>query len=128
MRAIENVQLPLIYRGMMSKKRKNLAEEALEMVGLKDRMHHFPSQLSGGEKQRVAIARALVMKPLIILADEPTGALDSKTSSEIMDIFVKLNKELDMTIVQVTHDPKISEYGNVHINILDGVINEHIRR
>lgn len=120
--AIKNVEIPLIYRGMNGKLRKELAEEALEMVGLKDRMHHLPSQLSGGQQQRVAIARAIVGKPSIILADEPTGALDSKTGNLIMELFIELNKKHSMTIVQVTHEEEIAEYGNRIIRLVDGEI------
>ncbi|MCG8538764.1 MAG: ABC transporter ATP-binding protein [Clostridia bacterium] len=120
--ARENVELPLIYRGMWGNDRKRKATEALEIVGLGDRLHHLPSQLSGGEKQRVAIARAITMEPAVVLADEPTGALDSHSSNNIMRIFKKLNKELGMTIVQVTHDYEVSLHGQKTYHILDGVI------
>ncbi|WP_432409629.1 ABC transporter ATP-binding protein [Wukongibacter sp. M2B1] len=120
--ARENVELPLIYRGVWGAERKNKATEALEIVGLGDRLHHLPSQLSGGEKQRVAIARAITMEPAVVLADEPTGALDSKSSNNIMDIFKKLNRELGMTIVQVTHDYDVALHGHKIYHILDGVI------
>jgi len=120
--ALENVELPLIYRGVWGKERKNKALRALEMVGLGDRKRHLPSQLSGGEKQRVAIARAITMQPSIILADEPTGALDSKSSENIMNIFKRLNEELGMTIVQVTHDHDVAQYGQKIFHILDGQI------
>lgn len=121
--ALENVELPLIYRGVFGKERRQKAIKALEMVGLADRKNHNPSQLSGGEKQRVAIARAITMEPSIILADEPTGALDSKSGKNVMNIFQKLNKELGMTIIQVTHDDKIARYGDKVFHILDGKIN-----
>lgn len=120
--AFENVQLPLIYRGMSAKQRRTVAAKALEDVGLGDRLRHMPSQLSGGEQQRVAIARAISMGPSVILADEPTGSLDSISSKNIMAIFQKLNKEHGMTIVQVTHDEDMSLYGNRIFRILDGKI------
>ncbi|MDW7668698.1 MAG: ABC transporter ATP-binding protein [Bacillota bacterium] len=120
--AIKNVEIPLIYRGIRKKIRKELCEEALMVVGLKDRMHHLPNQLSGGQQQRVAIARAIVGKPAVILADEPTGALDSKTGNDIMEIFQKLNKENNMTIVQVTHEENIAKIGNRIIRLIDGYI------
>ncbi len=122
MNAIKNVEIPLIYRGMNAKKRRELAEIALEQVGLKDRMHHLPSQMSGGQQQRVAIARALVGNPSIILADEPTGALDTKTGDLIMELFVELNQKKSMTIVQVTHEEEIAEYGSRIIRLVDGEI------
>ncbi|QIB27556.1 ABC transporter ATP-binding protein [Caloranaerobacter azorensis] len=120
--ALENVELPLIYQGILGKKRKKIAKEALEAVGLGDRMNHLPSQLSGGEQQRVAIARAISSNPSLILADEPTGALDSRTSETIMNIFQKLNRELKITIVQVTHERKIALYGHKIYHLLDGKI------
>ncbi len=120
--AIKNVEIPLIYRGIKKKHRKILSEEALKVVGLGDRMHHLPNQLSGGQQQRVAIARAIVGKPAVILADEPTGALDTKTGSDIMEIFKKLNRENNMTIVQVTHEEEIAKIGNRIIRLIDGQI------
>ncbi|MGI6777776.1 MAG: ABC transporter ATP-binding protein [Acetivibrionales bacterium] len=120
--ALENVQLPLIYRGEFGRKRRELAASALEAVGLEDRMRHMPSQLSGGEQQRVAIARAICMEPAVILADEPTGALDSVSGKNIMAIFQKLNRERGITVVQVTHDENISSFGNRIFRILDGKI------
>lgn len=119
--AIKNVEIPLIYRGENKKIRRELAQEALELVGLKERMHHLPTQLSGGQQQRVAIARALAGNPAIILADEPTGALDSKTGNMIMELFVGLN-EKGMTIVQVTHEEEIAEYGSRIVRLVDGEI------
>ena len=119
--ALENVALPLFYRGVGRKKRNMLAMEQLERMGLADRAHHLPGELSGGQKQRVAIARALVTTPTIILADEPTGALDSQTSREVIDVFRQLNAE-GMTIVVVTHDPGVGAATNRIINIVDGQI------
>jgi putative ABC transport system ATP-binding protein len=120
--ARDNVELPLIYRGMAAGERHKLAEAALEQVGLAHRMKHFPRQMSGGEQQRVAIARAIVGDPQVILADEPTGALDSKTSLVIMDIFTRLNRERGLTIVQVTHAREVALYGSRIIHIADGMI------
>lgn len=117
---IDNVELPLLYRNVSSSERRILAEEALESVGLKNRMKHFPNQLSGGQKQRVAIARAIVGKPEIILADEPTGNLDSVMGAEVMDILLKLNQENSTTIVMVTHDKRMAEKTHKLIRLFDG--------
>ncbi|MFX0572456.1 ABC transporter ATP-binding protein [Bacillus pumilus] len=117
--ARRNVELPMIYAGISQKERKERAEMALEKVGLADRMKHMPSELSGGQKQRVAIARAIVNKPQLILADEPTGALDSKTSFSIMEQFTKLNEE-GTTIVLVTHEEEIAAYTNRTVVVRDG--------
>ena len=121
--AIENVALPLFYQGVSRKKRNRLAMEQLERLGLADRAHHLPGELSGGQKQRVAIARSLITNPSIILADEPTGALDSKTSHDVMQIFRHLNDE-GMTIVIVTHDPGVGEQTNRIIRLVDGQITD----
>lgn len=120
--AVENVALPLFYQGVSRKKRRMLALEQLERVGLADRAHHLPGELSGGQKQRVALARALITNPSIILADEPTGALDSKTSKEVMQLFRDLNADRNMTVIIVTHDPGVGEQTNRIIRISDGQI------
>lgn len=120
--ALENVALPLFYQGVGRRRRNALAMEQLERMGLADRAHHLPSEMSGGQKQRVAIARALITKPALILADEPTGALDSKTSREVMQVFRDLNKNEDMTVVIVSHDPGVGEQTNRIIRIADGEI------
>ena len=120
--AVENVELPLFYQGVSRKKRHTLALEYLERLGLLDWAEHYPNELSGGQKQRVAIARALITKPQIILADEPTGALDSKTSVEVMQLLKQLNAEEHITQIIVTHDPLVAEQTNRIIRIKDGVI------
>jgi len=119
--ALENVELPTLYARISKSEGEKRAREALALVGLADRMEHFPSQLSGGQQQRVAIARALVNRPSILLADEPTGNLDSRTSVEIMDIFQKLNDE-GLTIVLVTHEPDIANFAKRSIQFRDGKI------
>lgn len=121
--ALENVALPLFYRGVPRRKRNALALEYLDRLGLKDWAHHLPSEMSGGQKQRVAIARAMVNHPKILLADEPTGALDSKSGEQIMELFDSLNEE-GVTIVMITHDPKIAAKAKRIVRIIDGEIYE----
>jgi putative ABC transport system ATP-binding protein len=120
--ALKNVELPMIYAGISKSERQSRAEEALKKVGLADRMDHLPNALSGGQKQRVAIARAIVNKPKIILADEPTGALDSKTSIDIMEQFRELNEEEGVTVIVVTHESEVAAYAKRTIFVRDGMI------
>jgi len=120
--ALENVLLPLTYTGMGAKASREKALKALEMVGLQDRVDHNPSELSGGQQQRVAIARALVNDPAIVLADEPTGALDSKTGAEIIGLFQSLHKDYGQTVILVTHDPFIARHTDRIIRLADGNI------
>jgi putative ABC transport system ATP-binding protein len=122
MSALENVELPMLYSGVPSKERIKRALAALRMVGLEERKDHRPNQLSGGQQQRVAIARALVNDPPLILADEPTGNLDTKTSVEVMELLVSLNEERGITIVLVTHEPDIAHFSKRIIRVLDGSI------
>ena len=124
MSALENVALPLVYAGVRKKVRRERAREALVRVGLEDRTAFNPTQLSGGQKQRVAIARAMVNKPKILLADEPTGALDSRSSAQVMELFQKLNEE-GVTVVMITHDPGIAHHAKRIVDIFDGEISEH---
>ncbi len=124
---LRNVESPLIYAGVPKRERKERAERMLAKVGLENRMKHLPNELSGGQKQRVAIARALVNNPAIILADEPTGALDSKTSKQIMELFIQLNQE-GKTVIIVTHEEEIAAYTNRVITLKDGVITDDRRR
>ncbi|MBX2998321.1 MAG: ABC transporter ATP-binding protein [Caldilineaceae bacterium] len=126
--ALANVELPLIYAGMSGRERRKRAAESLEMVGLGNRLDHKPNELSGGQQQRVAIARALINRPKLILADEPTGNLDTKTSDEIMRLFQQLNRERGMTIIFVTHDPETADYCQRVIHIRDGQIERDERK
>ena len=120
--ALENVEMPLVYRRVPAGQRRRLALEALEKVGLADRAGHDPNQLSGGQQQRVAIARAIVSQPRVILADEPTGNLDTKMSQEIMNLVTRLNHEEGITVVMVTHEPDMAAYASRAIHFLDGRI------
>ncbi len=121
--ALDNVELPLLYgKGIRTSERHKRAKEMLTAIGLTDRMDHFPNQLSGGQQQRVAIARALINRPSILLADEPTGNLDSRTSVEVMDIFQRLNTESGITVLVITHERDIAEYGSRIIRFRDGKV------
>ncbi|MBO4801396.1 MAG: ABC transporter ATP-binding protein [Bacteroidaceae bacterium] len=120
--AVENVELPLFYQGVSRRKRHQMAMDELEKMGLTDWAAHYPNEMSGGQRQRVAIARALVTRPQIILADEPTGALDSKTGIEVMELLKRLNREEHITMIIVTHDPNVAAQTNRIIRIKDGVI------
>ncbi|QTL50321.1 MULTISPECIES: ABC transporter ATP-binding protein [Priestia] len=122
--AVENVELPMVYAGVTRKERQARAEAALEKVGLSERMKHLPSELSGGQKQRVAIARSIVNNPTLILADEPTGALDTKTSADIMEQFSKLNAD-GTTVVVITHEPEVAEYTSRTVIVRDGKVLSH---
>ncbi|CAD7034934.1 ABC transporter ATP-binding protein [Pseudorhizobium halotolerans] len=118
--AIENVELPLVYRGLPARERRKLAQQALEQVGLQGREGHTTQELSGGQQQRVAIARAIVTDPAVLLADEPTGNLDTKTSREIMDLISRLNHERNITVIMVTHEEDIAAYGRRLLRFVDG--------
>ncbi|MFH2068863.1 MAG: ABC transporter ATP-binding protein [Candidatus Omnitrophota bacterium] len=120
--AIENVELPMLYAGAPSAKRRHKSMSVLKSVGLEGREHHYPNQLSGGQQQRVAIARAIINDASILLADEPTGNLDTHTSAEIMELFVKLNRESGITVILVTHEPDIAAYSKRILRFLDGNI------
>lgn len=122
--ALLNVQLPLLYRGIPADIREQRAKTALTIVGMGERMHHQPNELSGGQQQRVAIARALIGSPRVILADEPTGALDTHTSEEIMQLLQRLNRQQNLTVILVTHDPESAMYANRVIHMRDGLL-EH---
>lgn len=128
--ALENVELPMIYKGIPEEERIERAKKALKIVGLENREEHMPNQMSGGQQQRVAIARAIVNDPPLILADEPTGNLDTKTSIEVMEFFVNLNKKMKKTIILVTHEPDIAQYCKRVVKFKDGnivsdIVNEH---
>lgn len=125
--ALQNVELPLIYAGVSEKDRKRKATDMLRRVGLSDKLKNKPNQLSGGQQQRVAIARAMVTEPTILLADEPTGALDQKTGQQIMELFAKLHSE-GKTIIMITHDEKIAQHGSREVKILDGELSEVMGR
>ncbi|HEY3305727.1 MAG TPA: ABC transporter ATP-binding protein [Candidatus Binatia bacterium] len=120
--ALENVELPMMYNGLHGKERRQRALEVLSLVGLEQRLDHMPSQLSGGQQQRVAIARSLVNRPALILADEPTGNLDSRTSADIMELFQRLNANEGLTIVLVTHEADIAAYSQRQIHFRDGLV------
>jgi putative ABC transport system ATP-binding protein len=122
--AIENVELPLIYRGLAWRARREKAANALELVGLADRARHTPAELSGGQQQRVAIARAIVTDPLVLLADEPTGNLDTHTGAEIMNLFTQLNRDEGIIVVLITHDREIAAYAHRLVRFRDGIV-EH---
>ena len=124
--ALENVELPLIYRGMQAGERHRKAKEALGLVGLSGREHHKTQELSGGQQQRVAIARAIVTEPSLLLADEPTGNLDTKTSVEIMDLMTRLNRAQGITIVMVTHEPDIAAYAQRLLRFIDGKLETEV--
>jgi putative ABC transport system ATP-binding protein len=125
--ALENVELPLVYSGLPARERHARAREALERVGLGDRVHHHPNQLSGGQQQRVAIARAIVSRPHIVLADEPTGALDSRTSVEVMALLQELGRD-GLTVVLVTHEPDVAEFASRLVVLRDGLVTKDERR
>ena len=120
--AAENVELPLIYRGTPAAERRRMAYDALARVGLQGREHHTSGELSGGQQQRVAIARAIVTEPAVLLADEPTGNLDTKTSQEIMDLLTALNRDRGITVVMVTHEPDMAGYASRIVRFVDGRI------
>lgn len=122
MTAFENVELPLVLKGLPEKQRKEWTEQTLAKVGLTNYHHHYPSELSGGQQQRVSIARTLVIEPPIILADEPTGSLDSETEQEILDLITSLNKEMGITFLIITHDEEVAQIASKQIHILDGMM------
>jgi putative ABC transport system ATP-binding protein len=126
--AVENVELPLIYRGLAPADRRRLALNALARVGLEGREHHTSSELSGGQQQRVAIARAIVTDPMVLLADEPTGNLDTKTSREIMDLVTNLNRDQGITVIMVTHETDIAAYAERVIRFVDGKVDSDVPR
>jgi putative ABC transport system ATP-binding protein len=125
---VENVALPLIYQGVGRSERRRRSSELLDRIGLGDRLRHHTNQLSGGQQQRVAIARALVTRPAMLLADEPTGNLDTKTSQEIMTLFEQLNRDEHITVVLVTHEPEIAAFARRHVSFRDGLIEQDVTR
>ena len=122
MTAVENVSMPLMFKGMDRKRREAMAEEMLKRVGLSHRLHHYPSQMSGGQQQRAGIARAFVSRPEVVFADEPTGNLDTKTTAEIMDMVMGFARRFNQTIILVTHDPGMSRYADRIVTLVDGII------
>ena len=122
MTAVENVAMPLMFKGMDRKRREAMAEEMLKRVGLSHRLHHYPSQMSGGQQQRAGIARAFVSRPEVVFADEPTGNLDTKTTAEIMDMVMGFARRFNQTIILVTHDPGMSRYADRIVTLEDGII------
>ena len=122
MTAVENVAMPLMFKGMDRKRREAKAEEMLKRVGLSHRLHHYPSQMSGGQQQRAGIARAFVSRPEVVYADEPTGNLDTKTTAEIMDMVMGFARRFNQTIILVTHDPGMSRYADRIVTLVDGII------
>lgn len=122
MTAVENVAMPLMFKGMDRKRREAMAEEMLKRVGLSHRLHHYPSQMSGGQQQRAGIARAFVSRPEVVYADEPTGNLDTKTTAEIMDMVMGFARRFNQTIIRVTHDPGMSRYADRIVTLVDGII------
>ena len=122
MTAVENVAMPLMFKGMDRKKREAMAEEMLKRVGLSHRLHHYPSQMSGGQQQRAGTARAFVSRPEVVFADEPTGNLDTKTTAEIMDMVMGFARRFNQTIILVTHDPGMSRYADRIVTLVDGII------
>ena len=122
MTAVENVAMPLMFKGMDRKRREAMAEEMLKRVGLSHRLHHYPSQMSGGQQQRAGIARAFVSRPEVVFADEPTGNLDTKTTAEIMDMVMGFARRFNQTIILVTHDPGMSRYAARIVTLVDGII------
>ncbi len=125
---VDNVALPLIYQGVGRSERRRRSSELLDRIGLGDRLRHHTNQLSGGQQQRVAIARALVTRPAMLLADEPTGNLDTKTSQEIMTLFEQLNRDEHITVVLVTHEPEIAAFARRHVSFRDGLIEQDVTR
>ena len=122
MTAVENVAMPLMFKGVERKKREAMAEKLLRRVGLSHRLHHYPSQMSGGQQQRAGIARAFVSRPEVVFADEPTGNLDTKTTAEIMDMVMGFARRFNQTIILVTHDPGMSRYADRIVTLVDGII------